>query len=156
MSLVFVSILCNMGWSLVSHSQSSSIRDFQQIETRLSKLFITKFAVKMMEFQWYCLSRANGQRLGIFYLIWSQGIFVLDLVTFYVKFNIEEAASLQGAKVMLKWFGILLNFTMLSRLQSAGHIASQSNLYDFWQLSFANIWKLVNLFKMKTQLSLTE
>ena len=38
---------------------SSCIRGFQDIEMRQPKLFNANFACKMMEFQWYCLSRAH-------------------------------------------------------------------------------------------------
>ena len=53
-------ILCIMGWGLVSKSSSS--RGFQDIEMRVPKLFNTNLAIKMMEFWWYCLSKANRQR----------------------------------------------------------------------------------------------
>ena len=61
-------ILCIMGWGLVSKSSSS--RGFQDIEMRLPKLFNTNLAVKMMEFWWYCLSKANRQRSDFLLLNW--------------------------------------------------------------------------------------
>ena len=62
MSLIYFFILCIIGWSLAS--QSNSIRGFQDIEMRLPKLFNTNFIGKMMEFRWCCLSKANRPRLA--------------------------------------------------------------------------------------------
>ena len=49
MSLIYYFILCIIGWSLAS--QSNSIRGFQDIEMRLPKLFNAYFTGKMMEFR---------------------------------------------------------------------------------------------------------